>query len=225
MAVRICPECRHEIAGRQKYCMFCGCDLRKAKTVTLPETKEAKRDEGVWDPEESYRRASAARKLLLFFGLAALVAACAVLVFSVRTSSPGQGMPALRGGMSFEEASRAMEDSGYAPDGMPSEGYDAVSQLYQGREVYGCDTVYSILQVGRGTDGEVSLAHYYQEDIVSVGGESRRLRGLKKTMSNLYGDAEYGEGVYPYYWWPEENGGHFLYSTGDLVVAGGWVHN
>jgi len=118
-----------------------------------------------------------------------------------------------------------MKDSGYVQDGMPSESYDAVSQLYQSREVYGYTTVYSILQVGKGEDGEVSLAHYYQEDIVTVNGESRKLRGLRKAMGSLYGDAEYEQGIYPYYWWPEENGGHFLYSTGDLVIAGGWVHN
>ena len=34
MAVRYCPECRHELAGRGRYCLFCGCDLRAAPPVS-----------------------------------------------------------------------------------------------------------------------------------------------------------------------------------------------
>ena len=33
MAVRYCPECRHELAGSGRFCLFCGCDLRKRRPV------------------------------------------------------------------------------------------------------------------------------------------------------------------------------------------------
>ena len=223
MAIRVCPECRHEITG-QKYCIFCGCDLRKTGTAVLPEKKETKRDESLWNPEEGYRRASAGRKVFLLFAIVILAAACVVLAAYVRPSPQGGEIPVFRAGMNFEEAARAAESCGYRPDGLPSEGYRATTQYYQSREVYGYTTDYSILQVEKGEDGEVTLAHYYQEAIVSVNGESRKKQALKKTMSNLYGDPEYAEGIYPYYWWRAEDGGHFLYSTGDLIVAGSWTH-
>ena len=76
MAVKVCPECRHEIAGRGRYCMFCGCDLRKTPRTAAPVQQGKDRHEENREPDERFReKPGTIRKAALVIVLALLVMA------------------------------------------------------------------------------------------------------------------------------------------------------
>jgi len=215
LSVKYCPECRHELAGRGRYCLFCGCDLRKSQQAVPAKAPEARSDGGRWDPETAYRRGAAGRIVFWALLLAALAAA-AVLYFS----SPKTQLPSFTAGISFENAYREMRRCGFVPLGDPVKQGQATTQRYGSSEVYGIRTVCTDLEVREGTGAAVTLVHYYRDGSKKDQSRSQTFARLKKTLSDRYGDPELIHTQQDYYYWPDDNGYRILSVMDGSIVVG-----
>ena len=223
MAVKVCPECRHEIAGRGRYCMFCGCDLRKSRPVAAPAEQAGNRAaESREAAEGGNRKTSGILKVVV---LAVLVIAAALAGYTLLANVAGPftnpDTPALRAGMSLSEAALAVEKCGFVKDGAYTEKNGKYTQRYKSRQVYGYDTRYSVLEVEPGKNGRVSLSNYYMNSGIEAA-DSWKYVQLAKRMQQLYGVPKQLKGVTEGYSWSEENGGHLLYSVAGMMVATQW---
>ena len=213
MSVYSCPECGHELVGRSRYCQFCGCDLRKSGHSSASDS-------------EKYERAivsSGKRKTLIVTVFAFLAVVIALACYS---SAPAKAplLPSLKPGMDFDEACAAMNSAGFAKEGSSYRSGTAVCQEYSSRNVYGCSTFMSSLEVQEGPDGHISLMHFYVTDYEKDEGK-KLFSQLKGTMSSLYGDPEYLTAVYDYYRWPDDHGYHILVQTNGMIMSGDWLDN
>lgn len=222
MVVRCCPECGHEIAGRGRYCMFCGCDLRKTPRTAAPVQQGKDRHEENREPDERFReKLGTIRKAALVIVLALLAVAGVIWLACITVASPRTADPALRAGMSFEEAARAVERKGFVKDGGTVEKNGRTTQNYRSREVYGSTTVYSELEVEEGPKGKVSLKHYYH-DISGTGENSWIFTLLKRKLTSLYGSPKHGDGVVGYYSWTDGDTHYMLYTLVNTICIDQW---
>ena len=221
MAVKYCPECRHEIAGRGRYCMFCGCDLRRTRPAAAPAGQQEDRTDDAREPETG--RASGARKVAAVAVLILLAAVAGITLlrtFSFSSAKPDS--PALRAGMSFTEAARAVEKCGFVKDGEDTEKNGKHTQKYKSREVYGYETRYSILETEEGKGGRVSLTHYYR-DTQGSGTNSWKYVQIANRMREKYGrPKEMKDMVVEGYSWSEGNGGYMLYAVAGMIIVSQW---
>ena len=226
MIVRYCPECRHENTGRGKYCMFCGCDLRKVRPVSVRAGQAVNRAAEAREPEESGSRKTPGVLKVILIALIAVVAAVTgiVLLGNYGKSPAKDGRPALKAGMTFEEAASAMKRSGFEPEGDPGQRNGVVWQEYRSREVYGYTTQYSVLYVREGEEAEISLTHYYKDRKIGKEKESWDLLMLRSNLNARHGDPAYNDnGIYPFYYWLDGGCTYLLYSMGDqIVISEGW---
>ena len=224
MAVKYCPECRHEIAGRGRYCMFCGCDLRKTRPVAVPAGQQENRAAAaVREPEEAgSQKTSAVRKVIAIAVLALLIAMVGVgLLAYTGISSRKEESPVLQAGMSFAEAARAVERCGFVKDGEDTEKSGKHTRKYKSREVYGYETRYTILETEEGKNGRVSLTHYYS-DTQGSGTESWKFQQIANRMRERYGRPNQMKDIVEGYSWSDGNGGHMLYSIAGMIVLSQW---
>ena len=221
MIAKYCPECRHDITGRGRFCMFCGCDLRKNPPVSATEKKEPKKNGDTWDPEEVYQKKSSVPKKA---ALVILLAALAVVIAFVSVAFIGGGgknglSKQLRAGMTFEEAARVMKRNGFEADGEPEQQDGKTFQEYKRNEVYGYTTLRSVLRVEEGADGGITLTHYFNERKLGGEKESWDLLMLRSKLSGQHGDPQYhADGVFPFYSWQDDGAVYLLYSTGKQIV-------
>ena len=214
MAVRNCPECGHELSGRGRYCIFCGCDLRKARPLKAAESAP------VVPAETASVRKSRPAFLAVLLAVAAVLAALAAYTGTVSRKPES---PPFRAGMSFEEAAQVMERCGYVCRGEPLREENDTRQDYEGCTVYGYDTRYSVLKVTEGDNPRIVLTHYYADKNWSAGGESFMMRNLKQAMTGLYGKPEFLKSVVDYYNWPAKDGSYMLYSLAGSIIAVRWL--
>ena len=219
MAVRYCPECRHELAGRGRYCLFCGCDLRAAPPVSAekPAGESAGSDRDRWNPDEAYRSRKSASVLLVVF-LAVAAIAAAVFLAGYTDSSSKTPQLDLRAGMTFEEADALLQQNGFVPDGNPVSNAFTMGRMYRARKMYGLVAHTSELTVDSGKGGQVTLALYYRCDEGQKPASSATFIQLKKNLSSLCGDPVLYDS--DTYYWPEEHGYRLLTAVGELVIVG-----
>ena len=220
MAVKVCPECRHEIAGRGRYCMFCGCDLRKTRPVAVSAGQQENRAGETREPDAG--RASGARKVAVVAVLILLAAVAGITLlrtFSFSSAKPDS--PELRAGMSIAEAARATEKCGFVKDGEATEERGKYTQKYKSREVYGYETRYSVLETEEGKNGHVSLTHYYR-DTQGAGTNSWKYVQIANRMREKYGRPKEMKDIVEGYSWSEGNGGHMLYAIAGMIVVYQW---
>ena len=217
MAVKYCPECGHELAGRGRFCLFCGCDLRRprragAGSAVKDGADGARRGSG-WDG----RREKPARPALVLIAAFLALAAAFAGFYWFRSSSVYRG-PDLRSGMAFEQASAAMEASGFEADGEPYRVGTSVIQRYHSRTVWGCLTLWSELEIQEDAGGRAALAHYYTDPGAEDQGSTGLFRMLKESMSSRYGDPGQLQAGAACYWAGDE-GYHLLAVYQDMIVA------
>ena len=223
MAVKRCPECGHELAGRGRFCLFCGFDLRKASrnAVTAPEQAE---DRNGRESDEAFGKSSSAVLKIVLLSLIAVAAAFALVYFSrsgVNRSVVSDKEPVLQAGMSFAEASAEMERCGFVRSpgsGTVPEG-TKYSCNYLERSVFGQNAHIITLVVEEGKNGYVALSYYYKDTETETGKESRLFRSLKSELSRRFGDPEYNDYIIKYYRWPDRDGYIMLSSSAGLITV------
>ena len=227
MAVRYCPECRHELAGSGRFCLFCGCDLRKRRPVagSVSETAAENRtgDSGE-APVGSFPGRQKALPVFLFILLVAAAVLLSVYLGVVKSPASRSG-PELRPGLSFTEASEIMERSGYQPDGEPFLNNGRITQSYQSHEAFGTEAWFVSLDVAEGEGSHVAVTYYYADNDIGLNSNSAVFRNLKKELSHRFGDPEFRTLVYDHYYWPAENGHRMLMDSGELIMLTEWFGN
>ena len=220
MSIRHCPECGHELAGRCRYCQFCGCDLRRTPRTASPVSSPASGGNPYASGFARGNSPSGGRKLTVIVVLLVMAAIAASLVFYSRSHDDAAPpvYSLLRSGMGFEEASGILEENGFVRDGDPYVSGGAVTQNYDSHTAYGEKAFIVSLEVDEGRNGRVSLCYYYSDTDHGTDGRTPVFSRLKKELSSRYGDPEYRTAVYDHYYWPDADGYHMLFDTGDLIV-------
>lgn len=218
-----CPECGHELAGRGRFCIFCGSDLRKPSRIIG--SAQSHSSDGLWNPEKAYGKSASHGTAVLLLAVLCIAIAL-VSVFAINAirgsnySALSEKQPVLHSGMSFTEASAEMERCGFnkvSSSGNSSEG-NKFSCNFHEHTSYSETARIITLVVEEGKDGYVAVSYYYM-DRESSFDESLLFRRLKKELCSRYGDPEYGSYIIDCYRWPISDGYVMLSSTASLVTV------
>ena len=219
MSSRCCPECGHELSGRSRFCLFCGCDLRKTRR-SGPVLRQAGSADSRSPRDDGASVSSPFRKtaglLLLVLVVAGLIVLSAGGLMNNRTQKPA--FPVLHSGMSFSDAAAEMERCGFSAEGVPAEENGVRTQQYRNCVIYDEAARYVLLEVSEGDTGSVRLSSCFNDSGSSSERETALYRRLKAELSRRYGDPELKKAVYPYYYWQTDDGFCMMTATAGLIM-------
>ena len=211
MGIRMCPECGHEITDRGRFCLFCGCDLRKMPAKVIEKAPGQAADV---TPVK-------ASKFSWNVVLIMLIAVCCAFAAAAFFHNEGRSEdPALRYGMTFKQAAAEMERCGFVPDGVKSRKDGIVSRNYKENRIYGRKAWLVELRAMKEEGGRVTLTAYFQDSDNGYVKETSVLTGLKDYLTKKHGKPEARNAVYEYYYWELADGYIMLMDAGDTVMVG-----
>lgn len=224
MAIKYCPGCGHELAGSGRFCLFCGCDLRKTPSVPSPDPERVSGLSGSYTVQAD-RKASSGFKIFLAALAAVAVALVLVFVYGRDGRIPAAVSvkePILLSGMSFEEASAEMERCGFVKtDVSGSAVHDGArcSCNFREHNAFGETAMTITLVVDEEKDGYVALSYYFKDNQNNTGGESFLFRRLKNQLSSRHGNPEHNDHILDYYLWHVSDGYVMLSSSAGLITV------
>ena len=222
MKIQYCPECKHQIESKGRFCMFCGCDLRKTPPVAMPEKTAEKPDDirpardipiglppdddAAYDPNKRPLKNTV-------FGILLIIGAVIALVIGIVNSNKKQKGNYLSTGNSFSSVCRALENSGFTKVGGEEEENGKLTQRFTGGRVYGYPTTSTIVTEEK---DEITLSHYFSKSNMNTG-VALAFMSMKGELNKQYGKPVYQADDNSYYSW-EQNGKEIaLMRAGDVV--------
>ena len=207
MTVFYCPECHHEIERRGRFCMFCGCDLRKTARVSV-HGKEA----GPAEPERDHS-----------FGLKGLTVAAVILMLVAvagfiwtRNSRGSSDIYGLRPGMTYNEVCEKLEAQGFERSGDPEVNEGTLIQRFKSNRVYGYDTYFSTLEM---SEREISFLHCYMGSRGMPAGVPHAFNSVRGELTRKYGEPGFVSEEGTYIAWEDGDRSAALLMAGEMFTV------
>ena len=169
-------------------------------------------ENAVWDPEESYQQARSSGLRLLTVILLIIAAGAACLYLSLEHKKK-TGEAELRASMSFEEADRTLQQSGYIPLDRIRRNGSQTYRTYDSRILFGCVPAYSMLVAEeQESEKQLQLTHVFEESGKhGMADPGEIFLKLKEELTKLYGTPEEQRGDSVKYWqWRRKDGSLIL---------------